>query len=218
MLQFWKVRNIPFWERRGLHNSPQKLKAFVQHSYSYLSWFEVPPMLWVWDIIYISGDLSNWQIITCMTMHNHSCSIDRYINVEDLKCHNFGSLGISHFEKEWPRPSGQLDPNYYHSWPLNSYIRGYVWAQVNWTQVSTTLALYMPLLRGTSELRSTGPRFVPLLAMWWCYKGSTSDLYSTGPMLVPLLALRGHYQWGTFDQRSTWPNDKLTWCSTILGH
>ena len=34
------------------------------------------------------------------SIHYHSCSIDKYRNVEGLKCHNFGRLGISYFEKE----------------------------------------------------------------------------------------------------------------------
>ena len=34
------------------------------------------------------------------TFHYHSCSIDKYRNVKDVKCHNFGRLGISCFEKE----------------------------------------------------------------------------------------------------------------------
>ena len=35
----------------------------------------------------------------CITIHYHNCSIDKYRNVEGLKCHNFGSLGISCFQK-----------------------------------------------------------------------------------------------------------------------
>ena len=34
----------------------------------------------------------------------------------------------------------------------------------------------MPLPRGTSELRSTGPKLVPLLAMRCLYQGGPSDL------------------------------------------
>ena len=36
----------------------------------------------------------------CITFHYHICSIDKYIHVEGPTFHNFGSLGISHFEKE----------------------------------------------------------------------------------------------------------------------
>ena len=37
----------------------------------------------------------------CITIHYHSCSIDIYRTVKDVKCHNFrGRLGISHLEKE----------------------------------------------------------------------------------------------------------------------
>ena len=35
-----------------------------------------------------------------ITFHYHSCSIDKYRNVKDAKCQNFGRLGISHLEKE----------------------------------------------------------------------------------------------------------------------
>ena len=35
-----------------------------------------------------------------VTYHYHICSIDKYINVEGPKFHNFGRLGISHFEWE----------------------------------------------------------------------------------------------------------------------
>ena len=33
-------------------------------------------------------------------IHYNSCSIGKYRNVEGSKCHKFGRLGISHFEKE----------------------------------------------------------------------------------------------------------------------
>ena len=106
MSQFSKARNIPFWEVRVLQHSLQKLGEFLPHSF-HLSWFEVSPMLGVWYIIYLSGYLSEWQIITshahvqyCVTIHYYSCSIDKYRNVEDPKFHNCGRLGISCFEKE----------------------------------------------------------------------------------------------------------------------
>ena len=35
-----------------------------------------------------------------ITIHYHSCSIDKYRNVKDANCQNFGRLGISHLEKE----------------------------------------------------------------------------------------------------------------------
>ena len=47
--------------------------------------------------------LTNYNFHThvqyCITMHCHSCSIDKYRNVEGWKWHNFGRLGISCFEK-----------------------------------------------------------------------------------------------------------------------
>ena len=97
MPQFWKVRHILFWEGRILQNSPQKLGEFPPHSFSHLSWFEVPPMLGVWDIINLSGGpirLTNYNFHThvqyWITIHYHICSIDKYRNVEGPKCHNFG--------------------------------------------------------------------------------------------------------------------------------
>ena len=36
----------------------------------------------------------------CTTIHYHGCSIDKYRNVKNAKCQNFGRLGISHLEKE----------------------------------------------------------------------------------------------------------------------
>ena len=77
--------------------------------------FPPPELIWgyqytrgLWNIIFFSGQLSDWQIITsmhictalCITIHYHSCSIDNYRNVKDVKCQNFGRLGISHLEKE----------------------------------------------------------------------------------------------------------------------
>ena len=48
--------------------------------------------------------LTNYNLHThvqyCITIHYHSCSIDKYRNVEGPKCHNCGRLGISCFEKE----------------------------------------------------------------------------------------------------------------------
>ena len=55
MPQFWKVRNIQFWEGRILQNSPQKLGEFLPYSFSHLSWFEIPPMLGVCDICTFQG-------------------------------------------------------------------------------------------------------------------------------------------------------------------
>ena len=36
----------------------------------------------------------------CITIQYLSCSIDKYRNVKDVKCHNCGRLGISHLENE----------------------------------------------------------------------------------------------------------------------
>ena len=61
-----------------------------------------------------------------ITVHYHSCSIDKFRNVEGAKCHNFGRLGISYFKKEGPQSSGQLDPSKCHSRPLDSTTGGYI--------------------------------------------------------------------------------------------
>ena len=71
--------------------------------------------------------------------------------------------------------SGQLDPTQYHSWPLDASTGGYIWAQVTRTQVSTSPWSLDALLGGISEIRSTGPKLVPLLATRCLYWGP-SDL------------------------------------------
>ena len=39
-------------------------------SFTHLSWFDVPPMPGVWDIIYLSGHLSDWPIRTSTHMYS----------------------------------------------------------------------------------------------------------------------------------------------------
>ena len=117
--QFWKVRNILFWEQRVLQNSPQKLGVSPI--------FLLPPKL-IWGSPSPRGmryhlpfmgpiRLTNYyfhaHVQHCITIHYHSCSIDTYRNVEGPKCHNFGRD---------------------------------VWDEVNRTQVSTTLGHQMLLL------------------------------------------------------------------------
>ena len=70
MPQFWKVRNMLFWEGKILQNSAQKLGVFPLHTVLHLSWYEVPPMFGVCNIIYLSGNLSDWQIIMSMYMYS----------------------------------------------------------------------------------------------------------------------------------------------------
>ena len=112
----------------------------------------------------------------------------------------------------------------------------YVRAEGNLTQVSIALVHQILLLGSMSELRSTGPKFIPLLATRIHYWGM-SELRSSGPKFLLLLATRCHYQRGTSELRSTrcklvpllatrcstgwyiwrsawpkdWPNIKLTW-------
>ena len=103
MPQFWKVRNILFWEG-FLQNSSQKLGVS--------STLLLPPEM-IWGSPYARGlwyhlpfrgliRLTNYNfhahVQYCITIH--FCSIDKYRNMEGPKCHNFGRLGISCFEKE----------------------------------------------------------------------------------------------------------------------
>ena len=97
----------------------------------------------------------------------------------------------------------------------------YVWAQVNWTQVSSTLGHEMPLLGGTSQLKSTGHNLVPHFTTRCLYLGvhlHSGQLDTTLYQSWPPDASTG----GTSDQRSIWPkgwqNVKLTWHSTALAH
>ena len=53
--------------------------------------------------------------------------------------------------------------------------------------------VYWTLKTIEHELRSLGPKLVPLLATRWLY-GGTSELSSTSPNLVPLMATRCLYQ------------------------
>ena len=67
--------------------------------------------------------------------------------------------------------SAQADPTLYQSWLLDASTVGYISAQVNQTQLSTTLDHEMPLPGGTSYLSSTRPSLVPLLATRCLYQG-----------------------------------------------
>ena len=103
------IRNILFWQGRVLHNSLHNLGEFSPHSFSHLRWVEDPPMLGICGIIYLWGDLSDWTnynfhacVQYCITIHYHSCIIDKYRNVDGPKWHNNGKVkNIPCFEKEW---------------------------------------------------------------------------------------------------------------------
>ena len=56
--------SCPILVERVLQKSPQKVGEFHLYSCSHLMYFDVPPIVWVWDIITISGDFSDSQIIT----------------------------------------------------------------------------------------------------------------------------------------------------------
>ena len=64
-----KVLNVLFWVGRVLQNSPQKLGELPPYSYSHVMCFDVPHIVGIWDIITISGDLSDWQILTSIHLY-----------------------------------------------------------------------------------------------------------------------------------------------------
>ena len=69
----------------------------------FLCSFLPPELSWNSPYSRISGDISDWQIITSMhmwTIHYHICCTDKYRYVQGPKFHNFGRFGISYFEKE----------------------------------------------------------------------------------------------------------------------
>ena len=67
--------------------------------FSHLGWFEIPNILQVWDIIYISGDISDQQIITAMHMkHQYHYSLP-YLSYWQIQI--CGRLKIPQFWKVW---------------------------------------------------------------------------------------------------------------------
>ena len=84
-----------------------------------------------------------------------------------------------------------------------SLLWGYIWAQVNPTEVSTILGHQMSILGGTPNWRSAWPKGWPNVNLTLCSiswsldasTGGTSELRSTRPKLVPFLATRCLY-WG----------------------
>ena len=73
----WKVHistilegfNCPILGKKGFAEVIQKAGEFPPYSYSHLMCFDIPPIVGVWDIITISGDLSDWQIITSIHIY-----------------------------------------------------------------------------------------------------------------------------------------------------
>ena len=107
MPQLWKVRNILFGERRVLQNSLPKVGRLFS---TFLLLLEL-----IWGSPFARGlqyhlpfrgpiRLTNYNFHTFVqhyiTFHYHRCIIDNYRNVKDVKCQNFGRLGISHLEKK----------------------------------------------------------------------------------------------------------------------
>ena len=73
----WKVQistnvegfNCPILGKKVLQKSSKKLGEFPPYSYSHLVHFDILPILGIWNIITISGDLSDWQIITSIHIY-----------------------------------------------------------------------------------------------------------------------------------------------------
>ena len=98
---------ISCFEKKGLQNSLPKVGKVFSTFFPHLSWFEVTNMLGVWNNhLPFRGPirLTNYNFHTFVqyyiTIHYHRCIIDNSRNVKDVKCQNFGRLGISHLEKE----------------------------------------------------------------------------------------------------------------------
>ena len=103
---------------------------------------------------------------------------------------------------------------------------GYIWAQVNHTQLSTNLGHYMPLLGVHLTTGQPDPMAaqmlnwaeeVPFLAtrcQHWGYIWAQVNQTLFCTTLGHQIPVPG----GTSELRSTGPNVKLTWSSTTLGH
>ena len=120
--EFWKVRNIPFGEGKVLQNlNPKSCKSFLHIPSPKRTDLRFPYARGLWYHLPFRGHIRmiNYNfhphVQYCITIHYLSCSIDIYRNVKDVKCHNVGKLGISHFEKAGHLSSGQLDLTLYHS-------------------------------------------------------------------------------------------------------
>ena len=72
------------------------------------------------------------------------------------------------------------------------------------------------LLECMSELRSTGPKLVLLLATRCHYKGGPSELRSSGPNLVLVLATRCLYQRAGLHLTEGQPDQRFTKCQADL--
>ena len=109
--EMWKVAKCHTFGRLGISCFE---KAKLLKVGKVFSTFLLPPeLIWgspmpgVWDIINLSWGPIRWtnynfhpHVQYCITIQYLSCSIDKYRNVKDVKCHNFERLGISHLEKE----------------------------------------------------------------------------------------------------------------------
>ena len=91
----------------------------------------------------------------------------------------------------------QADLKEYHSRPWDTSTREYVSSQVNQIQLCTTHGHHMPLLGICLNSGQMGPTLYHSWSLDATTRG-TSELRSTRP--------------------KDWPNAKLTWSSTTLGH
>ena len=113
--EMWKVQNATIlkgWEYPVLRR--KDFAKLTPNTGRLSSTFLLPPeLIWgppnargLWHHLLFRGPirLTNYNFLAhvqyCITIPYHSCSIDKYRNVEDVKCHNFGRLGISHVEQE----------------------------------------------------------------------------------------------------------------------
>ena len=115
-------QEYPIWRRKSFEKT---------NPISWESFLHIPSPKWtdlrfsyargLWYLLPFRGPIrmTNYNfhghVQYCITIRYYSCSIDIYRNVKDVKCHNFGKLGISHFEKAGHLSSGQLDLTLYHS-------------------------------------------------------------------------------------------------------
>ena len=175
MPQFWKIRNILFWVGRALQNSPKKQGKFPPHSFSHLRWFDVPPMLRVLRYhqpfrgpIRLTNYNFHAHVHYCITIQYHSCSIDKYSNVEGPQCVCMVGGGMSEPRSIWPKlvlqlstrclyfvvhlSSDQLDKSYFYCCPPDASTRGYILVQINWTKLTTRRSAWC---KGWSNVKLT---------------------------------------------------------------
>ena len=154
------------------------------------------PLLSLW---YISAQV-NWTKLSTTLSHKTPLLGVQYISAQVNQTNlvpllTTGCLywGVQYIwaQVNWTQPN----TTHGHKLPLLGV--QYIWAQVIWTQLITTQPQDASISRyGTSHLRSTAPKLVPLLATRCLYWGDgTSELRSTRSNFLQLMATRCLY-WG----------------------